>query len=59
MQQICFLKLQLIVNVGITQENSRAPKDFLVTELDEVLENEESSLKDEVLQELDIDPIVS
>ena len=58
-QQICFLKLQLIVNVGITQENSRAPKDFLVTELDEVLENEESSLKDEVLQELDIDPIVS
>ena len=58
-QQICFLKLQLVINVGITQENNRAPRDFLVTELYEVLEKEESVLKGEVLQELDIDPLVS
>ena len=58
-QQICFIKLQLAINVGITQENSRASKDLLVTELDEILENEESVLKGGVLQELDIDPLVS
>ena len=54
-QQVCLLKLQLAINVGITQENSRASKDFLVPELDEALEKEESALKGEVLQELDID----
>ena len=54
-QQICLLKLQLAINVGITQENGRASKDFLVKELDEALEKEESALKGEVLQELDVD----
>ena len=58
-QQVCLFKLQLAINVGITQENSRVSKDFLVKELDEVLEKEESVLKGEVLQELDIDPLVS
>ena len=57
-QQICLLKLQLAINAGITQENSRATKDFLVSELDHALEKEESALKGEVLQELDIDPPV-
>ena len=57
-QQICLLKLQLAISVGIAQENSRATKDFLVSELDHALEKEESALKGEVLQELDIDPPV-
>ena len=54
-QQICLLKLQLAISVGIAQENSRATKDFLVSELDHALEKEESALKCEVLQELDVD----
>jgi hypothetical protein len=54
-QQVCLIKLQLAIGVGIQQENSRVPKDFLVAELDEALGKEEVAVKGEILQELDIE----
>lgn len=54
-QQICLMKLHLAIEVGIQQENSRISKDALVAELDEVLEKKEWSVKQEILQELDIE----
>ena len=54
-QQVCLTKLHLAIGVGIRQENSRMPKDYLVAELDEVLGKEEYSVKGEILQELDIE----
>jgi hypothetical protein len=49
------IKLQLAIGVGIQQENSRVPKDFLVAELDKALGKEEVAVKGEILQELDIE----
>ena len=54
-QHICLIKLQLAIGVGLHQENSRIPKDFLVTELDEAVEKDLSSVREGVLQELDIE----
>ena len=54
-QQVCQNKLQLAIAVGLRQENSRMPKDFLATELTEALRIAGSIVKDEVLQELDIE----
>jgi hypothetical protein len=54
-QQVCLIKLQLAIGVGIQQENSRVPKDFLVAELDKALGKEEVAVKGEILQELDIE----
>lgn len=54
-QQVCLMKLQLAIEAGIQQENSRMSKDALVAELDEVLEKKENSVKQEILQELDIE----
>ncbi len=54
-QQVCLIKLQLAIGVGIQQENSRVPKDFLVAELDEALGKGEVAVKGEILQELDIE----
>ena len=54
-QQVCLIKLHLAIEAGIQQENSRMSKDILVTELDEALEKEELSVKQEILQELDIE----
>ncbi|MCZ6581244.1 MAG: hypothetical protein O6840_06410 [Nitrospirae bacterium] len=54
-QQVCLIKLQLAIGVGIQQENSRVPKGFLVAELDEVLGKEEVVVKEEILQELGIE----
>jgi hypothetical protein len=54
-QQVCLVKLQLAIEGGIRQENSRIAHDMLVAELDEVLEKEEVAVKKEVLQELDIE----
>jgi len=54
-QQVCLIKLQLAIGVGIQQENSRVPKDFLVAELDEALGKEEVAVKGEILQELNIE----
>ncbi len=53
--QVCLIKLQLAIGVGIQQENSRVPKDFLVAELNEALGKEEVAVKGEILQELDIE----
>lgn len=36
-QQVYLIKLQLAIGVGIQQENTRVPKDFLVAELNEAL----------------------
>ncbi len=54
-QQVCLIKLHLAIEAGIKQENTRMPKDALVAELDEVLEKKELSVKQEILQELDIE----
>lgn len=54
-QQVCLMKLHLAIEAGIQQENSRMPKDVLVAELDEALGEKELSVKQEVLQELDIE----
>lgn len=54
-QQVCLVKLQLAIEVGIKQENSRVPKDFLMAELEEALERDEEMVKGEILQELDIE----
>lgn len=54
-QQLCLLKLQLAIEVGIRQENSRIAHDDLVSELVEMLKKVESTMKEEVLQELDIE----
>jgi len=54
-QQVCLIKLRLAIGVGIQQENSRVPKDFLAAELNEALGKEEMAVKGEILQELDIE----
>ena len=54
-QQLCLLKLQLAIEVGIRQENSRIAHDILVSELGETLKKEETAMKEEVLLELDIE----
>ena len=53
-QQVCHLKLQLAIQQGIRQENSTLDCRFLCKELDEAIVREESSIKDQVLTELDI-----
>jgi hypothetical protein len=53
-QQVCHLKLQLAIQQGIRQENSKLDSQFLWKELDEAIVREESSIKDQVLTELDI-----
>ncbi|UCE64689.1 MAG: hypothetical protein JSU59_06070 [Nitrospirota bacterium] len=53
-QQVCHLKLQLAIQEGIRQENSKLDRQFLWKELDEAIVREESSIKDQVLTELDI-----
>lgn len=54
-QQACLVKLHLAIEAGIQQENSRIPKDAFIEELKLALEEKESSLKQEVLVELDIE----
>jgi len=53
-QQVCHLKLQLAIQEGVRQENSTLDSRFLCKELDEAIVREESSIKDQVLTELDI-----
>ena len=54
-QQVCLIKLHLAIEAGIQQANNRMPQDVLVAELDEVLGPKESWVKQEILQELDIE----
>ena len=53
-QQICQTKLQLALNVGIRQENSRLASDFLVSELEEALGEDGAQVKAQILRELDV-----
>lgn len=53
-QQICYLKLQLAIQEGIRQENSKLDSKILWQELDEAVVREDRSIKAQVLAELDI-----
>lgn len=53
-QQICQTKLQLALNAGVRQENSRLGRDFLVSELEKALEESGAKVKDQILRELDV-----
>ncbi len=53
-QQVCHLKLQLAIQQGIRQENSKLDCQYLCKELDQAIVREESFIKNQVLTELDI-----
>ena len=53
-QQICQKKLQLALNAGIRQENSRLASDFLVSELEEALGEDGAQVKAQILRDLDV-----
>ncbi len=53
-QQVCHLKLQLAIQKGIRQENSKLESKMLWQELNEAVVREDRSIKDQVLAELDI-----
>ena len=54
-QQVCYLKLQLGIEHGIRQENSQLDSQTLVQELDDVIAQEATTIKNQILVELDID----
>lgn len=54
-QQVCYLKLQLGIEHGIRQENSQLDSQTLVQELDDVIAQEATTIKKQILVELDID----
>jgi hypothetical protein len=53
-QQVCHLKLQLAIQQGIRQENSQLDSKMLWQELEEAVVREISSIKEQVLAELDL-----
>ncbi|MCA9473134.1 MAG: hypothetical protein MRJ96_04850 [Nitrospirales bacterium] len=58
-QQVCLTKLQLAIQQGIHQENTTVGRDRLVQELDELSRHTAESIKQHVLEELDIQAIFS
>ena len=53
-QQVCYFKLQLAIQQGIHQENTTLDSKMLWEELEENVVQAGSSIKDQVLAELDI-----
>ena len=58
-QQVCLTKLQRAIEQGIRQENSTIGSESLVQELDEITSQTAEHMKQQVLEELDIQAIVS
>ena len=54
-QQVCYLKLQLGIEHGIRQENSQLDSQTFVQELDDVIAQDATTIKNQILVELDID----
>ena len=54
-QQVCYLKLQLAIQQGIRQENSRLDSQRLFQELEEASAHEAPHIKEQILVELDVD----
>lgn len=53
-QCICQAKLMLAIRDGLKQENGELAPTYLFTELEEIVEKEEHSLKTQVEEELDV-----
>ena len=58
-QQVCLTKLQQAIQQGIRQENFRLESQMLVVELDEATIREAAFIKNQVLEELDVEDIMS
>ncbi len=58
-QHVCLMKLQQAIERGIRQENSTIGSACLVQELDEMTSDAAEHLKQQVLEELDIQEILS
>ena len=56
-QQICYLKLQLVIQQGIRQENANVGSEVFVQELDDIIVTEATLLKSQVLKELDLEEV--
>ena len=56
-QQICYLKLQLVIQHGIRQENANVGSELFVQELDDAMAIEVDQLKSQVLKELDLEEV--
>ena len=58
-QQVCLTKLQQAIQQGIRQENFTLESQMFVPELDEAMVREAPSIKNQMLDELDVENIVS
>ena len=54
-QQVCYLKLQLGIQEGIRQENGQLDSRTFVQELDDAVTQEATTIKNQILVELDIE----
>ena len=53
-QLVCFHKLQLFIQEGINQENTRVPRDLLVSETAKAVQREADEIKGQIVVELDL-----
>lgn len=55
-QLICFHKLQLSIQQGISQKNMQIPGDMFLSEINEVVQREAEEIKRQISVELDVIP---